>query len=628
MTSPRLRAWAARLHLEFLLVGLVGAVAFTWPLALHLGTRLPGCDLVGAYSHCWKHWWTWEALVRHQANPAWTPLLNHPVGFNVGFYLASFGDALWSLPVTGLFGPVASFNAVVLLSTATGCWAAALLALRSGVGRGAASVAGLGWALCPHALGFLQGGAIENMANPYFPLLLLALLTLMRHPVVQASRTPPSVRRDARLAAAAALCLLLLGLKVWFSGLVAALAAGLLVTVLGVWRLRERWRGLAWSLLAVAIGAVAVAIAARVLLPGLEEPVSKLDLVMPSRWNTLHASWKRAVPASTLFLDGDLWLNQQVYGVWALVALLGLARPAGRFWMACTLPFLLDLSLPDTWVEILTVQVTNGAPGLVESLKQILVNPDRRLFPMHLCLALSAAHGIAWMQARLARFRLARVVPIGVLALWTAEALTTAPMMLPVRTFPARSPEYAHVVASSEPGAVIDLPLMISPFKEDVPRIKAVRSRYVFDQTLHRRPTMSSVGSRLEYSIDTLPVDEPILWILHQRSLFGADRVPLPSRWSPKRLLEHGFRWMVLHPDAGEEIPYRRLAHDLTLLCGPPRVFDDGAMLFPIPLEVVRPVDRPLDLEAPLPPGTWASVVPPLPSLVESPKPVSSEPTG
>jgi hypothetical protein len=71
--APFARGLLAPLGLYLLI-----AVAMSWPLALHLGTHLPGDDR-DAWQNYWNYWWTRRALAEGRSL-YWTPLLYAPCG--------------------------------------------------------------------------------------------------------------------------------------------------------------------------------------------------------------------------------------------------------------------------------------------------------------------------------------------------------------------------------------------------------------------------------------------------------------------------------------------------------------------------------------------------------------------
>ncbi len=350
-----MRRLLQRLEPSFFVLGLLASVAITFPLVFHLGSRLPGCELVGPYSHVWKLWWVHEALIHQQGSPVWSTLVNHPVGLEVGYYMAAFGNGLWTLPVTELVGPVVSYNLVVLLTPAAGCWAAALLARGLGLDRGPAALVGLSWALAPHYLGFMMGGGIENLGTVGIPLAFLAMFRLLRVTPADGARGRSGWTDlgDVGLLAGA---LLLVSLISWFNGATLALFAPWVVLAALAWRRRLALRGAGLCAVGLTIGGAATMLAARVLLitPAGLEP-ARFFHILSDNLAFLGMGWKQSLPDSILYGSTSLWLNHHLLVVLCGLGLVGAVTPRGRFALVLAVPLLATSSCPirsrHTWTS-------------------------------------------------------------------------------------------------------------------------------------------------------------------------------------------------------------------------------------------------------------------------------------
>ncbi len=583
------RAWLEALHPEHMVLGILAAVTATAPLALHPTTRLPGSELAGAFSHVWKFWWTHQAVAGSGVNPAFTPLLRFPEGLEVGRVMAGFGDAFWAMPITALLGPVAAFDAVVLASVAAGFWAAAVLAGRAGLERGPAVLVGLAWSLAPHHLGYLYGGAIEYMASPWTPLFLLALLELLGWRAADGS-PPPTQGRLARLAAGLAACLFLQAMTSLFKGMVLAVFGGLVVSIAAVAFARRSRRGAAFALGGLLAGGLVVVAASAWLFPAPESAAATGIELVSAGLDRLRIPRSPLQPGTTAVGPPEIWMkNNHLLWTVAGLALLGACTRRGRLWLLLASPFLADLLLPQRVVAGWRLHVPEVLAPYLTSPAMVLGMADRRVFLVHLFLALSAGHGLAWLQARLAARRLPRVaawLPAVALAVWVAEAVRLGPLDLPVPTFEARIQPHARFLAEAEPGAVIDLPLMVRSPWSDPFLCKAVRSRYLLQQTVHHRPILTWVGSRAEYVYGDLPQVDPLLEVLDRRSRPERGIPPRPTSWRPDALVAAGYRWVVLHPPGpsfGDAKGHERLSSDLRALMGTPKTFPDGVQVFRVP---------------------------------------------
>ena len=99
----------------------MAGVAVSWPRASYLAGRLPATVDQGGY--VWSIWWV-AHQVAHLGNPWSTRLMAAPVGMQLGF------DTLMPLlgavmaPVTGVFGPSASYNLLAIVIPGLLCYAA------------------------------------------------------------------------------------------------------------------------------------------------------------------------------------------------------------------------------------------------------------------------------------------------------------------------------------------------------------------------------------------------------------------------------------------------------------------------------------------------------------------------
>ncbi len=592
------------LTLDMLLLGLLAAVAITWPLALHLAHRLPGSALVGAYSHAWKYWWTAHALLDLHQNPAYCDLVNHPAGLAVGYYLASFLEAVWVLPVTRLLGPAAGVSVFTIGTLATAFWATTLLARWCGLGRGPAVLAALAWAFAPHYLGFLMGGSPENLSTPWVPLCLLASLALVGLPGPDGPRDPRAEAiarwrtpaRRALLAGGVAVTLLLQALTTWYGGLTLGIVAGGVLLV-GAWaRRRDGFGGVGALLLGLLTGTAGVALGAHFLLPAQEEPLGlALHIPVSTELSWLWATWKRDQPESVLYASSTLWLNHHLILTVVVLALLGGRRRGGRIWLLASLPFVVDLVVPQSLVGRLRIPTWGEGSTLHVIVTMLAMHAERRLGTLHLFLGLAAGHGLAWL-ADAARRRQGRTLAAAVVAVafaaWGAESVWLGPVRLPVASFEPVSPPHCGWLAAQGGGAVIDLPLRVRRASRGAPprdsdaieaAIKALRSRYLFEQTLHGLPVLAAIGTRLPLRLEDLPIQDPLLSGL---AIIGTPteglHLSVRRGWTPHRLASTGFRWVVLHRDLTEGTTGPEMEAELRRLLGDPVVFDD-ALVFRIP---------------------------------------------
>ena len=105
------------------------AVAFTWPLLLHMGTHLTGSPEGDTGVYVWNQWVFQHELLERHANPYFTDrvlALTGPANLSLNNY-TTFANLL-ALPLIGVFGVVAAFNAVYLVITVLTAYSMFLLA--------------------------------------------------------------------------------------------------------------------------------------------------------------------------------------------------------------------------------------------------------------------------------------------------------------------------------------------------------------------------------------------------------------------------------------------------------------------------------------------------------------------
>ncbi|MEA2398555.1 MAG: hypothetical protein QOK25_2111 [Thermoleophilaceae bacterium] len=170
-SAPSARIGAREVATVFA-AGVVLALLATWPLALHLGTRVPhdpGDPLLQAWQVAWDgHAALHQPLHFFQANSFW-PLKNS----------LAFSDALIGYTPAGLLGtgPTAAlvrYDLLFLGALALAFAATYLLCRELGAGRTAAAVGGLACAMAPWRLE--QAGHLHVLSIGGIPLALFLLL--------------------------------------------------------------------------------------------------------------------------------------------------------------------------------------------------------------------------------------------------------------------------------------------------------------------------------------------------------------------------------------------------------------------------------------------------------------------
>lgn len=150
------------------------AVAFSWPLPLHLGTHLTGAPSGDTGVYVWNLWVFRHEVLQHQLPLQTSAVLSlaPPVDLTLHNYTL-FMDAL-AFPLIGPLGLLRAFNVVYLGMMALTGWCTARLAAATGAGRWEAWLAGAAFAFSPVLLARSTGHFSLVAAAP-----LAVLLTLL-----------------------------------------------------------------------------------------------------------------------------------------------------------------------------------------------------------------------------------------------------------------------------------------------------------------------------------------------------------------------------------------------------------------------------------------------------------------
>jgi hypothetical protein len=138
------------LHAFALVAYVATAVAFSWPLALHLSTTLTGPPDGDTGVYVWNQWVFQHEVLVHRRLPFFThSIFSLTDEANLSLHNYTAFQNLLALPLSGVLGVVATFNVVFLLMSVLTAYATFLLA-RHVTGRSAeAWLAGLLFAWSP-----------------------------------------------------------------------------------------------------------------------------------------------------------------------------------------------------------------------------------------------------------------------------------------------------------------------------------------------------------------------------------------------------------------------------------------------------------------------------------------------
>lgn len=491
---------AARHHLVPVIGYLLATLALTYPLVLHLGTRLPG-SFTDGWQNYWNYWWIARALAEGRS-PFATPLLYAPDGAPLYLHTLNLFGGIATLPVQWAFGVVAAYNAVVLLSfTLAGYFTYLLVAFVTG-DRLAGFVGGLIYAFSSYHLMQLFLEHANLYSSEWLPAFILCLL----------AADASSGRRRTLLVAAGAVAFVLMLFSDWQYAIFAGLFALLYATYQAV-----RRRSVTPVVVAAAMGGLGIVLATPVLLPAVQQigsgrivtqfeyyPVDfsadLLSFVLPSPFQAWWGGWAARVGGAAVAPSNErtIFLGYLPLALAAIGARSYWAR--ARFWLLAALAFAL-LALgpylhvagrltfgPGQWQIPLPYLLLGRIPGV-----NVSRVPARFVLLVLLAVAILAGFGLVALSERL-RSRLGARAAAALLVV-LAPLLVAEHLVLPV---PLKAidipPFYRQLATSPESGAILEWPLSLK------------RSRSLLYQTVHQRSLVGGYLSRpLVYPLLNLP---------------------------------------------------------------------------------------------------------------------------
>jgi hypothetical protein len=320
----------------------------------NFASELPGAEvaLADAWQNSWNLWWTRYAL-EQGLNPYWTPLIFYPEGASLYLHTLNITNAIISMPINWLAGPLAAYNTAAFLGLLLSGIAAYMLALYLIKQRVIAAIVGGLFAFSPFHLAKVWDGHLSWITLYWVVFYTLALFI-----------TLDSGKR--RAAIVAGVLLALASLTSWYFAIFSAVFTALVLLV----RLPELIRAGAWRVHItnlVLMAGVALLLLAPVLLPtfrsylydDLPPPryaeseqmpgwdgetviysADLLDIVFPSFLNPWWGDWSRGMHTEMR----QVWFWQISPGIAVLLlAGIGTVTHWKRVWQIATLVLLLFL---------------------------------------------------------------------------------------------------------------------------------------------------------------------------------------------------------------------------------------------------------------------------------------------
>lgn len=536
------------------------------PTRLALGH--PGNDV---WNHVWGYWWVAWSL-EHGELPLHTTLLGWPGGGSLWFI--DIFNAVLTLPVQWIAGPVAAYNAGIWFNLALcgfGAWALALRATRSTEG---ALLAGIAYMTAPHLLAQVYNGISETVAAGWLPLAVLAIRDAAQEP------TP-------RRGAVAGLAVAVTAVANWYYGLFAGIVLLGLLARAAYCALRKRRRfrvrHLRAPALALIVGGAITALVAAVPFglfalsmsapdalvtrdPGfvwmtlvMHNMTDVLALVHPGKFYSpdLHAAYSEDLLV-VVYLGAALWVP----------ALLPLATPAQREaepWVLLLGAFVLLALGPFLYFDGHYVSVAGGWLPLPFLLLFQWFPMFSRIshayrFAIGCTLALSVL--VAFVVRVAPRFGIpAAAAALGIGIIRVVEALFFSPAVFPLPVADVTIPAvYAHL----DGGAVIDLPITMPVL---------ARSKLLVNQIVHQQPVPFGLNDPVPRYLHYNHYTHYIVGLERRSTMFLPPELPYIDLAAGKAdLLDRGARWIVVHREGYTESQYLRIAHFLDITA---KVTDD-----------------------------------------------------
>src|SRR5712692_7429853 len=101
----------------FLFYLILSYLLFAFSIGFNLTTSYIGLYAHDQISYIWALYW-WPYAISHSINPLFSTFIWHPYGTDLSILASVPGASLIALPVTLIFGPVASYNILIIIGNA------------------------------------------------------------------------------------------------------------------------------------------------------------------------------------------------------------------------------------------------------------------------------------------------------------------------------------------------------------------------------------------------------------------------------------------------------------------------------------------------------------------------------
>lgn len=513
----------------------------------------------------WNHVWGYGFVAQSIASGEWplhTDLLNWPHGGTLWFI--DLLGALITLPINWASGPVAAYNAGMLIQWVLAGLGMYALAWRVTQSQPGAWAAGVAFQTMPHVMGQAYNGISETLMVGFLPLALLAVRELFHAPS----------RRNATVAG---LTMGITALANWYYGLFAGLALiGLVLRA--VWRNRGRPSRSTIELAAIFTG-VTVAVVGPAFV-AFRESMSAVDAVVTRDpqfvWATLVLH--NMTDVVSFFRPGKHYSPdlKEAFGedllvvvylghalLWpALIGFRSTVRSRMKSWGWLALgyfvlalgPFLFIagdyVSAFGGWIPLPFLALFKGAPMFSR-----ISHAYRFSVGVSLALCMLLAWSLRSMKGR-------RVSPwwiaAAIVMLRIGESTLASPAPFPL---PVANAAVTPAVAALRDGAVLDLP---------VGRPVLARSQYSLAQLQHQQPSPYGLNDPLPQSLRA----NRFLRFLVEMEYSATATLPAQLPWFDLELgrqaaVADGLRWVVMHEASYPSGQFGRTARFLDIVATP-----------------------------------------------------------